>query len=253
MAWTPGGGIVYTSKSGDHSELWIIEADGKNPRQLSADGGSNWAPVVSPDGRTIVFTSDRTGPMNLWKLDIDGGNPKQLTYGNSDSHAESSPAGKWVVYNSASSGKVTLWKDSIEGGEPKQLTKQFSYGPVISLDGKYIASVYQGGLTGKPGMAAIPFEGGEPLKILDVPVRKAPQDQFPWIRWAPDGRSLTYIDDLNGVSNIWSRPVSGGPPKQLTHFTSGQIFNFAWSRDGKQLALARGTETSDVVLITNFR
>jgi len=46
--------------------------------------------------------------------------------------------------------------------------------------------------------------------------------------------------------------MNGTPPKQLTDFTSERIFWFAFSRDGKQLALSRGTQTSDVILI-NFK
>jgi Tol biopolymer transport system component len=41
----------------------------------------------------------------------------------------------------------------------------------------------------------------------------------------------------NGVSNIWQQKLTGGPPKQITNFESGQIFDFDWSRDGRQLAL----------------
>ncbi|HEV2664356.1 MAG TPA: protein kinase, partial [Blastocatellia bacterium] len=73
------------------------------------------------------------------------------------------------------------------------------------------------------------------------------------LRWTPDGRALTYIDTINGVSNIWSLPLDGGPPKQLTDFKTDQIFWFDFSRDGKQLALSRGMETSDVILIRDFR
>ena len=53
--------------------------------------------------------------------------------------------------------------------------------------------------------------------------------------------------------NVWAQPIGGGPPRQLTDFKSDQTFYFDWSRDGKQLALARGTQTSDVVLITDFK
>jgi hypothetical protein len=35
----------------------------------------------------------------------------------------------------------------------------------------------------------------------------------------------------------------------VTDFTAGQIFNFAWSRDGRQIAVARGSQSNDVVLI----
>ena len=75
----------------------------------------------------------------------------------------------------------------------------------------------------------------------------------PGLRWTPDARALTYIDTTGGVSNIWSLPLDGGAPKQLTDFKTDQIFWFDLSRDGKQLALSRGTQTSDVILIRDFR
>lgn len=71
-------------------------------------------------------------------------------------------------------------------------------------------------------------------------------------QWAGDGQALLYSLTRNGVTNIWSQPLAGGPPKQVTEFQSDQIFRFAWSRDGKQLVLARGTVVSDVVLISSL-
>jgi Tol biopolymer transport system component len=73
------------------------------------------------------------------------------------------------------------------------------------------------------------------------------------MRWSPDGRALTYVVNRGGASNIWSLPVDGGPPQQLTDFKAEGIISFAWSRDGKQLAMVRGTMTNDVVLIKDFR
>ena len=46
---------------------------------------------------------------------------------------------------------------------------------------------------------------------------------------------------------------NGGEPRQLTAFTSQQITSFTPSRDGKRLALARGTTSSDVVLIRDLK
>jgi Tol biopolymer transport system component len=78
---------------------------------------------------------------------------------------------------------------------------------------------------------------------------------FVWqrIRWTADGGALTYIDRRRGISNIWSQPFEGGPAQQLTDFKSGEIFSFAWSSDGSQLACTRGSIVSDVVLITDLR
>ena len=69
--------------------------------------------------------------------------------------------------------------------------------------------------------------------------------------WTPDSRAISYVVQKDRVSNIVAQPIDGGPHRQLTHYTSGPIFAFAWSRDG-DLAIARGTQSRDVVLIRNF-
>jgi hypothetical protein len=67
------------------------------------------------------------------------------------------------------------------------------------------------------------------------------------------GDAVEYALTRSGVSNLWQKKLVGGPPKQITNFESGSIFDFDWSRDGRQLALTRGSESSDVILISNFR
>ncbi len=73
------------------------------------------------------------------------------------------------------------------------------------------------------------------------------------LRWSPDQKSVQYLLTRRGATNVWEQPLAGGPPRQVTDFTSGHIFDFVWSRDGKQLLLAKGEETSDVLLVSNFR
>jgi len=99
-------------------------------------------------------------------------------------------------------------------------------------------------------MDVVPFEGGSPWKTFEYAAVLAFDDA---IRWTPDSKAIAYIDTRKGVSNVWAQPLAGGPAKQITDFNRGIIFDFAWSRDGEQLALARGTQPSDVVLIRNFR
>ena len=117
--------------------------------------------------------------------------------------------------------------------------------PVYSPDGKLIACSY-----GSGKVAIIPAEGGSPVKVFDMPT---PFIIEPGFQWTDDGSGLTYVDTRAGVSNVWLQPLAGGPPRKVTNFTSEEIFSFAWSRDGKQLALARGVETGDVVLIGDTR
>ena len=247
LAFTPDGRIVYYSQASGADDIWIMNADGSGQKQLTIDAGTNYDFEVTPDGRYIVFTSERSGKPNLWRMDLDGRNPRQLTNGTSDYSASITPDSKWVVYHSDSSGKPALWKVSIDGGNAVQLTEYGVDAPEISPDGKTIACQYREDVNSAWRMAIIPFEGGKPLKIFDVPGNDGR------VRWTLDGRSLTYIDTRGGVSNIWSLPLDGGGAKQLTHFKSDEIYNFKWSSDGKQLVFARGTITSDVVLIRDFR
>lgn len=249
--FAPNGRVVYTSKAAGTPNLWITNPDGTDRKQLTTGSYSDVSPTVSPDGRYIVFGSDRAGTRNIWRMDIDGNNPKQLTSGIADQYPHCSPDSQWVLYTSNDSGRQTLWRVSINGGGSKRLTDYISVKAVISPDGKQIAFAYlDEERKSTEWVAAIAsVEGGKPIKTFSV------QTQRPglFFHWSPNGRELTYIVTRAGVSNIWSQPIEGGPPKQLTDFTSNLIFFFDWSRDGKQLALARGSLTSDVVLIDEIK
>ncbi|HZJ47106.1 MAG TPA: hypothetical protein VFD63_25230, partial [Pyrinomonadaceae bacterium] len=73
------------------------------------------------------------------------------------------------------------------------------------------------------------------------------------IAWTPDGRSIIVKSDQEGVGNLWTQPIDGSAPKQITNFTSDLISYFSLSRDGKRLAISRGNSSLDVVLIKDFQ
>jgi TolB protein len=252
VAWTPGGKIIYTSQESGVTDIWSMDEDGKNQKQLTAHASWNYHPWVTPNGRNIVFTSTRShGIRRIWRMDTDGGNLKQLTEGPGGIYPRTSPDGRWVVFSSTRSGSNRVWKISIDGGEPVRLTDKLTFNPTVSPYGNLVACFYRDDQPNAPvKVAIIPFAGGDPVKVLDVPSSVTINAG---LRWTPDGRALNYIDTTNGVSNIWSLPLDGGKPVQLTDFKTDQIFWFDFSRDSKQLALARGTQTSDVILIGDFR
>jgi len=250
-SWTPDGKILYTTAAtaSGNQTIWIMAPDGSGQKQLTDDAFTSFAPAVSPDGRHIVFISHRSGFSQLWRMDNDGGNQKRLT----DDAAlapQVSPDGQWVIYSPNGPDRSVIWKVPIDGGEPAPLIKDKGIRPnaAVSPDGKLIACNYQEQLGAPLKIAVFSFEGGPPAKILDIPGGLGRR-----IRWTVDGRALTYSDEQRGVANIWSQPLAGGSPKLLTNFTDGQIISFAWSRDGKELSVTRGSTISDVVLISNFR
>lgn len=254
LHWTPDRKIVFTQSSGLTPHIWIMDEDGSSQRQLTQNIGLY--PSVSPDGRYVVFSTQKGGAYSIWRMDIDGGNQRQLA---SDGVFPGfSPDGLWVTYTGIElPGEPRMWRVSIDGGDPVRLTDYLSSAGSVSPDGKSIAALYREQRDSPARLAVIPFEGGQPTKLLDLPSGyntvgvSAGVLQRP--HWLPDGRSLAYIVTRDGISNIWSIPIDGGAPKQLTDFTSDQIAWFDLSGDGKPTLFSRGATTKDVVLISGFR
>jgi hypothetical protein len=100
-----------------------------------------------------------------------------------------------------------------------------------------------------PGMhlSVISSSDGSQVKSMMVPT------VLKCLRWSPDDTSLEYALTHDGVDNIWQMPLSGGPPKQITKFTSGLIFDFSRAKSDGRLLMARGGVTSDGVLLTHLR
>ena len=250
LAWTANGRILYTAPSGEQSDIWSINADGSANKQLTADSYIEGLGCVSPDGRYAVFSSNRSGNFNIWRMDLASGEQNQLTQGTEiDSQPGCSPDGQWVVFRSLRQGKSTFWKVPLTGGTPEHLSDKSSSWAAVSPDGRLVALRYFDDQANANKIAVMPFAGGEPIKTLEVSVGFRDVG----LGWTPDGRAIVYADARgNGDSNadnIWSVPLDGSPARQLTNFNSGLIFAFQVSQDGKKIALSRGTQTDDVILL----
>ena len=250
-SWTPDHKVVYERREGTKTLFMMLDPDGTNPKQLAV--ADRWADhvAISPDSRYIVYVSFKSGAAHLWRTTLDGNNLVQLTNSNWDNNDQPdfSPDGKWVFYSKLGP-EGGIWKVPITGGDPVQVlvNRDLAINPAVSPDGKALAYIYRdSSATPIIGVAILSLETGAVEKRLDVPSRT--------IRWSSDSRSILYVKSVAGVSvsNIWSQSISGGPPSQITGFNNGVIFYFDLSRDGNQLAMARGTQSTDVVLIRDLK
>jgi Tol biopolymer transport system component/predicted Ser/Thr protein kinase len=247
FSWMPSGSIVFANENGN---LFAVNPDGSGRTPLTPSERLNWAPSACGDGRHIVFLSYQEQKIGVWRMDADGSNPVRLADESFASYPHCSPDGKWVVYRHGAS--LTMVQVPVSGEKPPQeVTQDSLYSSLsISPDGKLIVYLAMSSAISKPNqMKVIPFGGGTPIYQFDWPAVAVAGGPH----WAPDGKAVEYVLTREGVSNIWQQKLTGGPPKQITNFKSGLIFGFDWSRDGKQLALTRGSENSDVILISNFR
>jgi Tol biopolymer transport system component len=144
LSWTGDGRIVYVSRASGNPDLWVVDSDGGNQRQLTFDPATDMSPAVAADDRYIFFFSYRSGDQHLWRADIDGGNPVQLTNAPpaGNGNVDCSPDGQWVVYQSGAFGKQVLSRVSVAGGEPVRLTDAASLFPAVAPDGQRIACLY---------------------------------------------------------------------------------------------------------------
>ncbi len=250
ISWTTDGKFVFSSKTHGNYSIWTMDADGGNRRQLTFDDRMNIEPVVSPNGRFIVYASFEARHPHLWRIDADGGNPRQLTNGGDEDLPRFTPDGNWVVYHSINEDKYSIRKVPIDGGEPVILIEESSTQPDVSPDGKLIACFGKPKGSSSWKLLVVATDSGRRLSEFELPPGVEPE--WPGVRWTPDGQSLTYVVTSQGVSNIWSQAVAGGRPKPLTDFNESQIFFFDWSLTNRKLALVRGNDTRDLVLVRDF-
>ncbi len=243
LTTTPDGKIIYSSVTGGNWDLWLMDADGGNQKQLTFDEPKEDGATVSPDGRSVVFSVASQG---IWKIDLDGGNRRQLT--ERGMFPAYSADGNWIFYT-LPRDKWTMWKVPADGGEPIRVTDYPAVQPAVSPDGKLIA--YMSFKTrAEPKLYVAPVEGGEPIKIFDA----LPRHLFD-IEWMPDGKTITYNAFENGVQKIISQSLEGGAPQILlaAKSESESIHSFTFSRDGKQLFISAGPINQNVVMFNLSR
>ena len=240
------GQIVYTVGQDERSTLWRTNLSGSEHRQITSN--ASLLPSASREGLIAYASTAGGGASHIWLVDSDGRNNRQLTNGDGESYPGITPAGDWVIYTSRAKERNSLWKIPTAGGDPVQLTSSGIFiRPVVSPDATRIACTYRTDEADKWKIAILSFDSGQLLTTFALPY---PYNQI--IRWTPDGKAITYLNNQNGVQNVWRQPLDGSPQTAVTNFTEGLIFYYTWMPPGNQLVLSRGGVKRDAILIKDF-
>jgi Tol biopolymer transport system component len=245
--------VAYISRVGENLNVWVMNQDGSDQKQLTDIPYPIEELRSGGDGRFLTFSAyvDPDHP-HLYRINKDGTALQQLTSGEGrEIDSSVSNDGKWIAYasatNSARKFELSLWKQSLDSGERVSLNRSDCQMPHFSPDDKYISCVKQ-----QMEILVLSSVDGRLVSSFRVPQSSTISHTLNFgSRWTPDGRSLMYIANDKGVSNIWLQPVDGSPSRRLTDFTSGSIYHFAYSLDGTRLFLARGNQIRDAILIKN--
>lgn len=259
LSWTPDGKIVYGSLVSGSLDIWIMDADGKNKKQLTSDSTAEIEPCVSADGKRVFYLSNQNkGNWNIWTMDIDGNNKKQLMTGGTQGAIECSKGDNSIIFLGFNNGAYGLWKMPLDGGETISLPNTIHFRPSISPDGKKMAYTSWDSAKKQMGQEMVSLDFLKPDAVVNSKVERFNLpltavgeygQNEPSMRWTSDSKNLSFINEEKGVSNIWLKPLNGGSLRKVTSFTENSIYRYDWSSDGKKLAVTRYATTSDVAII----
>ena len=241
--------ILITNRN---RELFTANYDGSS-RTLVAGSDRNilfaWA---CGDGKHIVYAVPRGNASDIWRMDADGTNPLQLTHGKSALIPICSPDGSTVTFDYED--QLSTWRMGIDGSNPTSLGLHNQTAPVVFLSKDNKLVLYRLGHPDAPQLrdqaVAVPVAGGPPAFSFDVPLGGTGPN-LP--HWAPDDHGVDLVLIRGGAANVWRQPVPSGTMQQITNFPGGLIRSFNWSPDGKTLFLARGTQSSDIILLKSAK
>lgn len=243
-----GARIAFASDRSGSPEVWLSDADGSNPFQLTSFGGAAVStPRWSPDGRRLAFDARTDEGADIYVIDAAGGQPRRLTQHPADDLAPSWSQDSTTVYFSSNrTGRWEVWQLPMEGGRPARVTFRGGYNALESPDGRFLYYAKKG----EPGLWRIGLLGDE-----DETLVLGALEPFDWGNWALTRDGIYFI-----------RREESGPTIRFYSFLTGRSSalatladvpehpSLAVSPDGGTLLYTHvDRNESDVLLVEDFR
>jgi Tol biopolymer transport system component/putative hemolysin len=219
--WSPDGTrIVYTAFGLTTSDIWVMNADGSDPVNLtnSPDVDEGF-PAWSPDGQHIAFTSRRDGNNEIYVMNADGTNPTRWTDNPADDFAPAwSPDGARIAFVSdrdREAGIYDLYLMEVVSTAVTRLTddEAIDYSPAWSPDGTRIA--FRSHHDGAADIYVINVDpltgaGGGLTNLTNDPA----DDWAP--TWSADGSLIAFQSNRDGNWEIYTMAADGSGATNLT-------------------------------------
>lgn len=217
-----GSRIALVKLAPNASNIWIMQADASNPRQLTQNDKrdlqhSNWnfRPGFSPDGTRLVYLAeDTTYDLMIWQMNVNG-TGRRLWFsmpdfqGGMDSPSYS-PEGSRLLFMAFVNGVGQLFIGNTQTGQRRQITtgQEHKYDPAWSPDGSLIAFAMRE--RGKTDIYIMNADGTGRVRVTQAGVCRAPA-------WSPDGRYLAYLSAQTGSFELWVTELDGLEEGRFQH------------------------------------
>jgi eukaryotic-like serine/threonine-protein kinase len=250
--------LVYLSDSGGHGNIWILQLETGQQRQLTFEQDPDidlGVPVWSPDGQHIAFVKRGKSGWNVdqWIINPDGSNSHKVS--ENGGWACWSPDGNWLYVAPPSGNGFEIVKVRPDGNDLRSVQKN-GRGPAVAADGTlyYVATLAS--LNGNSDLeihAANPEDG--PSKVVArLPGSRLSSSLLMQPVLSPNGKSLAILLTDGSTTNIWTLRTADGALAAVTDFGREATFiarRVSWSPDGQSIYAAVSKGESDVVLLTN--
>lgn len=233
------GRIAFVASQSDNWELWTINADGTEPKQLTQTPLDERFPSWSPDSQTIAYSiSDGS----LWTIRPDGNQMKQLPLNikekrrRDNTHPVWSSDGRFIAFVSFLFDRddSEIWIINVANEHLVELVPQneIQINPTWSPDGReliYSSTIYGPASKIIQDLWIIQSDGRNARRLLMNDAANYHAD------WSPDGKKLAFTSDKSGNMDIWLFDLQSQRISQLTH-SSAYDADPSWAPDNQHLA-----------------
>ncbi len=244
--WGANGDIVYASRASGKRELWRMNADGSNQKQITFDANIRFGLAVSPADESLIFGSRQADKKGIWQSDSSGQKLRQLSDG-SDQLPDVSNDGKIVFHRGVGYAEGVFLTSNSEPNP--RLLREKCYFPAISPDGAQMACYFMDWEADRKWrIALVATDSGALVRKISLPIPIYERQ----IRFHPSGKYITQIFSAGENLKMILLPVAGGEHKIFDGLGKGSSNLPEWSPDGKQFLYPLIAETQDAVLLTDF-
>lgn len=229
-----GSQIAFTSRIGRFKEIFVMDMDGANVRQLTRDNGLAQSPAWDEMGKKLLFSNFHVRIPDLFTIDVNTGRKTQIT---NDAllevGGEFMPGGNEILTSINGQGKgSSLVVVGLTGGVKNKVSPAAGYidvSPSFSPDKSQIA--FCSDRTGKPQIYVMGSNGGTPQRISFVS-----SDYCTSPAWSPKGDRIAFVCRADGGYQLFLSNTDGSDPIQLTSGRDNE--DPSWSPDGRYLTFA---------------
>lgn len=217
-AWSPDGKLIaFNAREAGREEIFVMDADGSNVRQLTENAGNNYYPSWSPDSKQIAFASNRNGSFQVFVMQADGANVRPLTDGTKRAEKPAwSNDGSEIAIMLVEGNNAEVYAVRADASSMRRLTNHPAndFNPAWSPDDKRIA--FNSSRAGDHEIFVMDWDGSNVRQLTNA----TGWSEKP--AWSPDGTKIAFYSNRDGDADIYVMDADG---ENVTRLTTAKGFD----------------------------